>query len=209
MRGQARQVGFVRQVRRQTRRRTSLELHRLLSGAGRTWVKEVWDAADRTSAQLPLLSPLAGEVGRHLASSYALAERLEGDEVQDALDAAIRAGYGTRSVVAGPTEQPSLDASRFGLEGTFPPGSVPSDSAEVEELAEAVRGIALDRFEQVMSLPEEVWGGLVAVAAMRLQRRLTTGDLTWRELTRARIEAMLRYGYVLACLDEAVARTKR
>jgi hypothetical protein len=208
MRRQARQAGFVRQVRRQTRRRTSVELHRLLSGSGRTWVKEVWDAADQASAQLPLLSSLAGEVGRHLASGYAVAERLEGDEVQEALNAAIRAGYGTRSVVAGPTEQPSLEVSRFGLEGTFPPVSVPGDSAEVGELTEAVRGIALDRFEEVMSLPAEVWGGLVAVAAMRLQRRLTTGGLTWRELTRGRIEAMLRYGYVLACLDEAVARTR-
>jgi hypothetical protein len=67
-----------------------------------------------------------------------------------------------------------------------------------------VQGIAVEGFDRVMTLPAEVWGGFVAVAAMRLQRRLTAGPLTWRELTRPRIEAMLRYGYVLACLDEAL-----
>jgi hypothetical protein len=69
---------------------------------------------------------------------------------------------------------------------------------------DAVRGIAGEGFERVMTLPAEVWDGFVAVAAMNLQHRLTSGQLTWRELTRPRIEVMLRYGYVLACLDEAL-----
>jgi hypothetical protein len=188
-------------VRRQTRRRTSVELHRLLSRSGRSWVKEVWEAADRTSTTPSLLSPPAAELATLLASDYAGAERLEGDEVQDALTAAMRAGYAARAVVAGPTEQPSADAADFGLDRPINPAAV---AANPEVVGDAVRGIAGEGFERVMTLPAEVWDGFVAVAAMNLQHRLTSGPLTWRELTRPRIEAMLRYGYVLACLDETL-----
>jgi hypothetical protein len=45
----------------------------------------------------------------------------------------------------------------------------------------------------------------VATAAMKLQGQLAAGkELSWQVLTRSRIERMLRYGYVMRCLDEAV-----
>ena len=37
-----------------------------------------------------------------------------------------------------------------------------------------------------------------------LRAPLGTKTLTWRDLGPARIEEMLRYGYVLRCLDEAL-----
>ena len=54
-----------------------------------------------------------------------------------------------------------------------------------------------------MTLPQEVWSSYVATAANKLQRQLQK-EITWRELGRDRIERMLRYGYVLRCLDEAI-----
>jgi hypothetical protein len=55
-----------------------------------------------------------------------------------------------------------------------------------------------------MTLPPEVWSGLVATATQKLQRRFTSDDkkLTWREPNRPRVEKMLKYGYVLRCPDE-------
>ena len=38
----------------------------------------------------------------------------------------------------------------------------------------------------------------------KLQSQLTTKTLDWRHFTRGRIEEMLRYGYVLCCLDEVL-----
>jgi hypothetical protein len=195
----------VRLVRRQTRRRTGVELHRLLSRAGRTWVKEVWSAADQAAAEPSAISPLARAVGVRLADRYAGLERLEGEPVREALLTVAEAGYAARSVVAAPTEQPSAEPGAFGLEPPFHGAEVGDVPAAVEALLDPVGSIALDRFDLVMSLPPEVWGGFAAVAAMRLQRRLTGDGLSWRELTRGRIETMLKVGYVLACLDEVLA----
>ena len=105
-------------------------------------------------------------------------------------------------VVAEPTEQPSLRPSAFGL-GAHP--DVERLAADPERLIDPVRAIATDRFESVMTLPSEVWTSYVATAAMKLQGQLASGkELSWQVLTRSRIERMLRYGYVMRCLDEAV-----
>ena len=55
-----------------------------------------------------------------------------------------------------------------------------------------------------MTLPPEVWRGYVATATMKQQRRLTSPELPWNWLGRERIETLLRYGYVLRCVDEAL-----
>jgi hypothetical protein len=63
--------------------------------------------------------------------------------------------------------------------------------------------VATERFESVMALPPEVWTSYVATAAMKLQGQLASGkELSWQVLTRSRIELMLRYGYVMRCVDE-------
>jgi hypothetical protein len=188
--------------RRQSRRLTRRELKQTLSGAGRKWVNEVWQAAARTSGELTRLSPVTTPLGSRLVESYAAAHRLEGGEVQRALRIATIAGYTTRLVVAEPTEQPSLTPSAFQL-SAHP--DLDRLAADPTRLLDPVRAIATDRFDSVMTLPPEVWTSYVATAAMKLQGQLASGKkLSWQVLTRTRIEQMLRYGYVMRCLDEAL-----
>jgi hypothetical protein len=188
--------------RRQSGRLTRRELKQTLSRGGRKWVKEVWQAAARTSGDLNRLSSVTTPLGNRLVENYAAAERLGGGEIQRALRIATIAGYSTRMVIAEPTEQPSVRPSAFQL-GTHP--DMDRLSADPDRLLDPVRAIASERFESVMALPPEVWKSYVAWAAMKLQGQLAAGkELSWQVLQRSRIELMLRYGYVLRCLDEAI-----
>jgi hypothetical protein len=186
--------------RRQSGRLTRRELKQTLSRHGRKWVREVWQAATRTSGDMNRLSPVTTPLGNRLVESYAASERLAGGEIQRALRIATVAGYATRVVIAQPTEQPSARRSAFGL-GAHP--DVDRLAADPTRLMDPVQAIATERFESVMTLPAEVWRSYVATAAMKLQGQLASGkELSWQVLTRSRIELMLRYGYVLRCLDE-------
>jgi hypothetical protein len=186
--------------RRQSGRLTRRELKQTLSRHGRKWVRDVWQAASRTAGDLNRLSPVTTPLGNRLVESYAASERLAGGEIQRALRIATVAGYATRVVVAQPTEQPSPRPSAFGL-GAHP--DVDRLAADPDRLLDPVRAIATERFESVMTLPAEVWTSYVATAAMKLQGQLASGQaLSWQVLTRSRIERMLRYGYVMRCLDE-------
>lgn len=188
--------------RRQSGRLTRRELKQTLSRGGRKWVKEVWQAAARTSSDFDGLSPVTTPLGNRLVESYAKSERLEGGEIQSALRIAAVAGYSTRVVIADPTDQPSLRPSAVGL-GAHP--DIGRLAADPDRLLEPVRTIATQRFESVMTLPPEVWTSYVATAAMKLQGQLASGkELSWQVLSRTRIERMLRYGYVMRCVDEAV-----
>jgi hypothetical protein len=188
--------------RRQSGRMTRRELKQTLSRGGRKWVREVWQAAARASGDLNRLSQVTTPLGNRLVESYAASERLAGGEIHRALRIATVAGYATRVVVAGPTDQPSLRPSAFGL-GAHP--DVERLAADPDHLLDPVRTIATDQFESVMTLPAEVWTSYVATAAMKLQGQLASGkEISWQVLTRSRIEQMLRYGYVMRCLDEAV-----
>jgi hypothetical protein len=188
--------------RRQSGRLTRRELKQTLSRGGRKWVKEVWQAAARTSGDLERLSPLTTPLGNRLVESYAAAERLAGGEIQRALRISTVAGYATRVVIAEPTEQPSARPSAFQL-GAHP--DMDRLASDPDRLLDPVRAIASERFESVMTLPPEVWTSYVAWAAMKLQGQLAGGkELSWQVLQRSRIELTLRYGYVLRCLDEAI-----
>ena len=183
---------------------TRRELKQMLARDGRKWVREVWKAASGAAADLDALSPLTTVLGNRLVEDYAVANHLGGGEIQRALRIVIVAGYGTRIVLVTPTEQPTLRPAAFHLGRRADAERIAGDAAAVNRLLDDVRAIATDRWDSVMSLPREVWTGYEATAAMKLQRQLTTQTLTWRELTRERIETMLRYGYVLCCLDEAI-----
>lgn len=174
--------------RRQSGRLTRRELRQSLSGAGRKWLKEVWQAAEQYSLRLARLSPVTSPLGTRLTDEYMAEHRLDGEETHRALFLTLVAGYSTRAVLAEPTEQPAL-ASR---------------PRSDDQLEHRVRAIATDDFESVMTLPPEVWTGYVATATMKLQRRLTSRTLPWQQLGRQRIETLLRYGYVLRCVDEAL-----
>jgi predicted house-cleaning NTP pyrophosphatase (Maf/HAM1 superfamily) len=56
-----------------------------------------------------------------------------------------------------------------------------------------------------MTLPEEVWTAYVVTATREFQRTLISSSLTWRELSRDTIDELLRCGYVLRCVEEALS----
>jgi hypothetical protein len=175
--------------RRQSGRLTRRLLRQSLSGPGRKWIKEVWQAAEQFSLELSRLSPVTSPLGACFIDEYMAEHNLGvGEELHRALFLALVAGYSTRAVMAGPTDQPGLDRS----------------SLEHDGLDARARTIATDDFASVMALPAEVWSGYVATATMKLQGRYASPTLHWHHLGRERIETMLRYGYVLRCFDEAL-----
>jgi hypothetical protein len=191
-------------VGRQTRRRTKRELTHSLSRSGRKWVKEVWEAADGLREQPDLLTPLAGMLADSMTGRDATSPELESEEVRAAWSAVIKAGYASRAVLAEPTDQPSLDLASVPIRAHADGGPLAGEPGTVERLTDPLRGLALDDFTSVMSLPPAVWSSYVATAGMRLQRNLTSGPVTWRQLDRDRMDRLMRYGYVLRTLDEAL-----
>jgi hypothetical protein len=169
-------------------------------------VTEVWDATQRLCQQSSLLSAAATALQTRFAQSYMATLGLEGEEIHQAFSSVIKAGYASRAVLAGPTNQPSRDLSAF---APGSPAGVEQDSAAADELIQSVASIAFDDFGAIMTLPPEVWTAYVALAALRLQRSLASRTLNWRELSTDRIEAMLSFGYVLRCFDEALEGDSR
>lgn len=174
-----------------------MQLKRTLSSEGRAWVNEVWAAADGLCSK-PLISQTLIKLGPRLCDRYAAAEKIEGQGVREAFFSVMTAGYASRAVLAGPTEQPDLDISSLPAR---------SDHRYDDAAMAEIESVASDDFESVMTLPREMWAAYVALAAMHLQQRLVSSTLTWKELTAERIEAMLRHGYVLRSLDESLERT--
>ena len=183
---------------------TRRELHKKLARDGRKWIKEVWQAATATSRQMDALSPVTTPLGNRLVESYGNREQATEAEVQRALHIGVVVGSASRVVLVDPTGQPTLKPSSFHLSGQPDAARIGSDPDAIKQLLDPVRTIASERFDSVMTLPPEIWTSYVATATQKLQRQLKTKTLTWRELQRDRIEKMLRYGYVLRCLDEAI-----
>jgi hypothetical protein len=173
-----------------------MQLKHALSSDGRAWVTEVWEAADGLCSK-PLISPTLIELGPRLCDRYAAAQKVEGQQVREAFFSVMTAGYASRAVLAGPTEQPDLDISSLPL---------PSNGEYDEAAMAEVESVAGDDFKSVMTLPQEMWAAYVSLAAMHLQQRLTSSTLTWEQLSAGRIEDMLRHGYLLRCLDESLER---
>ena len=150
------------------------------------------------------LSPLTTPLGNRLVETYANRENAAGAEVQRALRLAFVAGYASRVVLADPTGQPTLRPCLVPSRRPAGRRRIGRDPDAIKGLLDPVRSIASEQFDSVMTLPHEVWTSYVATATQKLQRQFATKTLNWRELHRDRIEKMLRYGYVLRCLDEAI-----
>jgi hypothetical protein len=189
-------------MQRQSWRMTRRELRKHLARDARKWVSEVWKATSETAARLDNLSPVTAPLGVRLVDSYA-ARQQTSEEVQRGFRIALVAGYASRVVLANPTEQPTVRPAAFGLSARPDAERFGGDPAAIKRLADPVRKLATEEFETVMTLPQEVWSAYVATAAHKLQRQLQN-NVTWRDLGRDEIERMLRYGYVLRCLDEAI-----
>jgi hypothetical protein len=179
-----------------------MQLKHDLSSDGRAWVNEVWEAVDGLCSK-PLVSPTLIALGPRLSGRYAAAEQLEGDEIQQAFFSVITAGYATRAVLARSTEQPELDSSSLPISS---PSDLERNKAVIDEAIDPVESVACEDFESLMTLPHRLWSAYASLAAMHLQERLVSSTLTWYELSAERIEAMLRQGYVVRCLDESLDR---
>jgi len=160
-----------------------------LSRGGRKWVKGVWQAADKYSLTLARLSPVSSPAGTRLADQYLAEHNLAGEEAHRAVFLTLVAGYSTRAVLAEPTEQPRLD-----------PAPADDDGLEAQ-----VRTIASEQFDSIMSLPPAVWRGYVVTATMNLQTRVCSATFPWQQLGPEQVETLLRWGYVLRCVDEVRA----
>jgi hypothetical protein len=110
-------------------------------------------------------------------------------------------------VIVGPTEQPLRDRRWFGLPAGLAAEAAADDRAAVNGLTETVRRIATSDFESVMTLPTEVWTAYVVTATREFQRTLAGSSVTWSELSRETIDELLRCGYVLRCVEEALEPT--
>jgi hypothetical protein len=190
--------------KRQSWRMTRRELRKTLKRDARKWVREVWQASAGAAAELEALSPLTAVLGTRLVEDYSASKKLADSELQRALRIVIVAGYGARIVLVDPTNQPALRPPAFHLGQRADAEKIAGDTAAVGRLLDDVRTIARDRWDSVMTLPPEVWKCFVVVALEKLQHQLSTDTLSWQELGHERIETMLRYGYVLCCLDEAI-----
>lgn len=190
--------------KRQSWRMTRRELRKTLKRDARKWVREVWQASAGAAAELEALSPLTAVLGTRLVEDYAASKKRADSELQRALRIVIVAGYGARIVLVDPTNQPALRPASFHLGQRADAEKLAGDAAAVGRLLDDVRTIAGDRWDSVMTLPPEVWKCFVVTALQKLQHQLSTDTLSWQELGRERIETMLRYGYVLCCLDEAI-----
>jgi hypothetical protein len=192
---------------RQSWRMTRREVRKSLSRSGRKWLDGVWKATARTASDFDGLSPVTTPLGSKLVESYAAREHADGEGIQHGLRVAVVYGYAARMVLVDPTDQPSVKRSAFHLNAQSDVERLANDAATPKRLLDPVRTIASDEFDSVMTLPPEVWSAFVATATQKLQRRFTSNNkkqLTWRELSRQRVEKMLKYGYVLRCLDETL-----
>ena len=71
-----------------------------MSRRARKWLKEVWQAAARTSGEMNRLSPVTTPLGNRLVESYVAARGLDAGELQRALRIAVVPGYASRMVLA-------------------------------------------------------------------------------------------------------------
>lgn len=165
---------------------------------------EVWETAAAVANKEPSLSPLAGAVAHGLAAGGATDRGT--DEARRARFAVIRIGHATRSVLSGPTDQPAPDERLFALPVEPTIGLDATDADLVGHLVETLERLSRTAFDSAMSLPMDVWAAYVVLATRELQKTLGGPGLEWRQLSRERVDELLRCGYLLHCLEETLVR---
>jgi hypothetical protein len=169
---------------------------------------DAWQAAQGIFTQLSLLSPATNVLGLAFAKSFAATEQLDAEEIEHAFFVVMMAGYATRTVFAETVGQPSIDPDALPIskpeDGTFDSEAIAGDGEAVRALADPVGALAFTEFGRVMTLPPDVWAGYVSMATLQLQANVASSTLPWKQFEKERIEGMLRYGYVLRCLDEVL-----
>jgi hypothetical protein len=101
-------------------------------------------------------------------------------------------------------EQSAVEPTWFGLSQPDAAEPAARDSAAVGAFADTVRRLAQSEFASAMKLPEQVWAAYVVTATREYQRTLANGSVSWQDLSSETIDELLRCGYLLRCLDEAL-----
>ena len=195
-------------MRRQTLRKTRSELQQSLDEGDRELVMEAWSATERVFTRLRSLSPLTTLLGRAFAAGYADGKRLKGEEAGLTFFMVMFAGYATRTLFLDSIGQPLLDPHAppldrlVGREFDYqdPDGNVEA----VELLRDPVFHLALSDFGSVMNLSPDLWAGYISLATMQLQANFKSRAVPSRYLDSETVDGMVRYGYVLRCVDEAL-----
>lgn len=169
---------------------------------------ESWSATERVFRELRSLSPLTTLLGRAFAAGYAESKRLRGEEVPLTFFAVMLAGYAARSLFVDIIGQPLLDPHTPPLDQLvgrdYDYEDPDTNVAAIELLRDPVFQLVFADFGTVMTLSPELWAGYISLATMQLQANLKSRAVPARYLDRECIEGMLRYGYVLRCVDEAL-----
>jgi hypothetical protein len=192
---------------RQSLRKTRAELHRSLSVDEREFVMDWLVAAENIFTQITLLSPMTTLLGLTFAESMT---EQPGFEAADATSmfVVMIAGYGSRAALGAFETPPALAREMLPFEAAKDPAwdmsQVSQDKASIlRSLAKPVGSLAFSDFASVMALPAELWAGYVSLATMQLQRNLRRHTRDWRSYDLERVDGLMRYGYVLRCIDEA------
>lgn len=198
--------------RRQTLGRTRRELRRSLDADDRERAMDWWTLAEdrmmTTEGQ-----PSGPAVTVALAAIGGLG--MNSIETEARLLVVVRAGYSLRAEVHGfVTDAQPLDVSSLDSDSIIRLARRPVDeegvgaiifgddaqevAAQLEPVSEVIRGFAEERFPALSSVEPAFWNGVVSLATYQLQKNL--GKWLHSEF----IESLLRWGFALRALDEAL-----
>ena len=208
--------------RRRSLLKTRRQLHANVDEYGREAVMDWWTEAERRFTTDEDSSPLAGYL------MFAMALALDADSVAKVPLAAyligMRAGYSLRAcidTVVLPLDvvvPESLDVSLFDTARILAVAGGPVyteseilsvnevDREVLQPVFEYLTAVADSRFEDVASVDVPFWNACVALATYQLQKNAQETDLvrSGRRLNEITVESVLRFGFVVRCLDEAL-----
>lgn len=119
-----------------------------------------------------------------------------------------KAGHALRATVGALALPTALPLGGFDSEAVVRLGGLQRDellrgSPEIDrdfrDLTLALQPFSEDRFGEIVSVPDDLWNTVAAEAAERLRQNVD------RRLTNDRAEALLRGGYALRALEEALS----
>lgn len=126
---------------------------------------------------------------------------------------AIRAGYALRAELpqlfsrVDTLDASDLDEQSFVAAAAFPTGHDgliieerhPEAAALLSSAADFVYNFALDRFNEIVSVGDDYWDAVVALATYQVHQN------AGKALTEPEIDLFLRYGFILRAIDEALS----
>jgi hypothetical protein len=199
-------------ARRHSLRKARRQLHTLLDSEGRELVMDWWSEAEE---RFTTHSGDPSWLTDFLANAYVFSELGEEPTGPEAYLMAIRAGYSLRTLLPGyaapaPMDVSMIDAAALSTVASRPrengiPALEPDDADVLVALSYLVIETVQERFGEVASVGPDFWDAVVSLATYKLQSNIQSLGLGKASAFDAdTVDAFLRYGFVLRCLDEAL-----